>query len=82
VPAIPDRHAPRGRTRVDAGIVDPVKFSGEANMGPGPQGLHHLHLRRRALAAVAQVLVEADELDLVPADADPELEPTTRQLFE
>ncbi|HYP37280.1 MAG TPA: hypothetical protein VEQ62_13175 [Stellaceae bacterium] len=51
-------------------------------MGPGPQGLHHLHLRRRALAAVAQVLVEADELDLVPADADPELEPTTRQLFE
>jgi hypothetical protein len=59
-----------------------VKFSGEANMRPGPQGLHHLHLRRRALAAVAQVLVEADELDLVPADADPELEPTTRQLFE
>jgi hypothetical protein len=82
VPAIPDRHAPRGRTRVDAGVVDPVKFPGEAIMRPGPQGLHHPHLLRRALAAVAEVLVEADELDLVPADADPELEPTTRQLIE
>ena len=48
-----------------------VEFPGEADMGLGPQGLHHPHLLRRALAAVAKVLVEANELDLVPADADP-----------
>jgi hypothetical protein len=82
VPAIPDRHAPRRRARVDAGVVDPVKFPGEADMRLGPQGLHDPHLLRRALASVAKVLVEANELDLVPADADPEPEPPTRQLVE
>ena len=56
-----------------------VEFPGEADMGLGPQGLHHPHLLRRALAAVAEVLVEADELYLVPADADPEPEPAARQ---
>jgi hypothetical protein len=46
------------------------------------KGLHHLHLFRRALAAVAEVLVEADELNVVSTDTDPELEPAARQMVE
>src|SRR5216683_1683080 len=80
--AIPDRHAARNRARVDAGVVDMVEFAGEADMRLGPQGLHDSHLLGRALAAVVEILVEADELDLVPADADPEPEPADRQLVE
>ena len=43
---------------------------------------YHLHLLRRALAAVVEGFVEADELDLVPADADSEPEAAARQLVE
>ena len=48
----------------------------------GPQRLHHPHLVGRALAAVVEILVEAGELDLVPADADPEPEPPAAQHIE
>ena len=48
----------------------------------GPQRLNHPHLLRRANAAVVEVLVKADELDLVPTDADPEPESAVRQLVE
>ena len=40
---------------------------------------YHLHLLRRALAAVVEGFVEADELDLVPADPDTEPEPAAAQ---
>ena len=43
---------------------------------------YHLHLLRRALAAVVEVFVEADELDLVPADANSEPEAAARQWVE
>jgi len=71
VPSIPDRHPARGRARIDAGIVDMVKFPGEADMRLGPQRLNHPHLLRRANAAVVEVLVKADELDLVPTEPIP-----------
>src|SRR6266849_2395106 len=80
--AIPDRHAARGRARVDAGVVDMMEFAGDADMRLGPQGLHDPDLLRRAPAAIVEILVEADELDLVPADADPEPAPAARELVE
>jgi hypothetical protein len=43
-----------------------------------PQRLHDLYLLFGAPAAVAKILVEADELDLVPPDPDAEPEPTDR----
>jgi hypothetical protein len=62
--------------------VSTVKFPGKINMRLSPQGQHHLHLLHRALAAVVEVFVEADELDLVPADADSKPEAAARQLVE
>ena len=48
----------------------------------GPQRLHHLDLLLGAAAAIVEILVEADELDLVPADPDPEPEPAAAQHVE
>src|SRR5947208_6521772 len=45
----------------------------------GPQRLHHFDLLFRAAAAIVEILVEPDELDLVPADADAEPEPAAAQ---
>jgi hypothetical protein len=41
----------------------------------GPQRLHQLHLLLGAAAAIVEVFVEADKLDLVPTDPDAEPEP-------
>ena len=46
----------------------------ESNVRIGPQCLHHLDLFLGPLASVLEILVEADELHLVPADADAEPE--------
>ena len=75
---IPYRHAPGGRTRIDARIVDRVVLALERHMRLRPQRLHHLHLLFRPPAAVMEILVEADELDLVPADADAKAEACRR----
>ena len=48
----------------------------------GPQRLHDLDLLLGAAAAIVKILVEADELDLVPADPDPEPEPAAAQHVE
>ncbi len=45
----------------------------------GPQGAHDLDLLFRAAAAVVEVLVQADKLDLVPPDPDAEPEAPARQ---
>src|SRR5215469_4933440 len=82
MPAEPHRHSARGRTRVDAGILDRVPSSLEAHMRLGPQLLHDLDLLFRAAASVVEVLVEAGELDLVPADPDAEPEPAGAQHVE
>ena len=82
MPAEPHRHLARGRPRVDAGIVDRVPAALEADMRLGPQRLHDLHLLLRAAAAIVEILVEPDELDLVPADPDAEPEPAAAQHVE
>src|SRR5689334_24559166 len=47
-----------------------------------PQCLHHPYLFGRALAAVVEILVEATEFDLVPADADAQAESPATQHVE
>jgi hypothetical protein len=72
----PYRHTPRRRPRIDPGIVDRVIPSFECDVLLRPQRLHHLDLLLRPSAAVAEILVQTKELDLVPADADSETEPS------
>ena len=72
----------RGGQRVDAGILDRVVLAGEGDVRLGPQRLHDLDLLLRAAAAVAEILVEAGELDRVPADPDPEPEASAAQHVE
>ncbi len=45
----------------------------------GPQRLHDPHLLLGAAAAIVEILVERDELDVVPADPDAEPEPAAAQ---
>ena len=47
-----------------------------------PQRLHDPHLFLRAPAAIVEILVEAGELDRVPADPDAEPEPAAAQNIE
>jgi hypothetical protein len=54
----------------------------EFDMRLVPQSLHHAHLFGRARPAVVEILVEADKLDLVPADADAEAEAAAAQYIE
>ena len=82
MPAIPDRHASRGRARVDAGVLDVVELALKGDVRLGPQRLHDPHLLGRTPPAVVEILVEADELDLVPADPDAEPEPPAAQHIE
>jgi hypothetical protein len=51
-------------------------------MRRGPQLLHDLHLLLGAAAAIVEILVEPNEFDLVPADADAEPEPAAAQGIE
>src|SRR5207253_2249243 len=57
---------------IDAGVWEAVPLALKFNVGIGPQRFHHLDLFLGPLAPVVEILVEADELQLVPADADAE----------
>src|SRR5437868_7852303 len=59
---------------IDAGVWEAVPLALECNVGIGPQRFHHLDLFLGPLAPVVEILVEAHELELVPADADAEPE--------
>src|SRR4029079_7888801 len=54
----------------------------ERDVWIGPQRLHHLDLFLGTLTPVAEILVEADELHLVPAHADTEPEAATAEHVE
>src|SRR5215218_10924565 len=72
--AEPQRNFALRWPRIDAGVRQAVPFALECHIGIGPQRLHHLHLLLGPLAPVVEILVEADELHLVPADTDAEPE--------
>jgi hypothetical protein len=74
VAAEPQRNFAAGRQRIDAGVLEAVPLALERNVGIGPQRFHHLDLFLGPLAPVVEILVEADELHLVPAHADAEPE--------
>src|SRR5215207_5608947 len=67
---------------IDAGVREAVPFALECHVGIGPQRFHHLDLFLGPLAPVVEVLVESDELHLVPADADAEPEATAAEHVE
>ena len=79
MPAIPHRHPAGSRARIDAGIVDRVIPALERHVILLPQRLHDLHLLLGAAAAIMEILVQPDELHLVPAHADPKPEPALAQ---
>ena len=79
MPPEPDRHAPRRRQRIDAGVVDVMPLPLEGHMRLGPQGLHDLHLLLRPSSPIVKILVQTDELHLVPADPDPQPKPAAAQ---
>src|SRR3954465_14188048 len=72
--AKPQRDLALGRSGIDAGVRKAVPLALKRHVGIGPQRLHHLNLFLGSLAPVVEILVEADELDLVPAYADAEPE--------
>src|SRR5829696_1071010 len=72
--AEPQRDFALSRPGIDAGVREAVPFALERHVGIGPQRFHHLDLFLGPLAPVVEILVEADELHLVPADADAEPE--------
>src|SRR4051794_26820929 len=80
--AEPDRDRAAGRQRVYPGILDGVVLAGEGDVRLGPQRLHDLDLLLRPAATVAEILIEADKLDRVPADPDPETESSAAQHVE
>src|SRR3954451_20515663 len=59
---------------IDAGVWEAVPLALECNVRIGPQRFHHLDLFLGPLAPIVEILVEADELHLVPAYADAEPE--------
>ena len=75
----PDRHPASRRQRIDAGIVDVMPLPLEVDMRLGPQCLHDLHLLLRASSPIVEILVQTDELHLVPADPDPQPETAAAQ---
>src|SRR5579885_2630768 len=74
--AIPHRYAARSRARVDASIIDRVPAALERDVRLRPQRLHDLHLLLGAAAAIVEILVQPDKLDLVPSDPDLEAKAT------
>ena len=72
--AEPQRNFALWRPGIDAGVREAVPLALERHVGIGPQRLHHLDLFLGPLAPVVEILVEADELHLVPAYADAEPE--------
>jgi hypothetical protein len=79
VAAKPDRDSAVCRQWIDPGALDRVVLAGEGDVRLGPQRLHNLDLLLRAAAPVAEIFIEADELDRVPADPDPETESSAAQ---
>src|SRR5580658_10690729 len=75
----PNRHAAAYWQRIDARIVDLMPAPAEIHMRFGPQSLHELHLFLRTQPPIAEILVEPYELNLVPADPDPQPEPAAAQ---
>src|SRR5262249_33277287 len=71
VAAVPDRDPAACRQWIDPGIRDRVVLAGEGDVRLGPQCLHNLDLLLRAATPVAEIFIEADEPDRVPADPDP-----------
>jgi hypothetical protein len=74
VAAEPQRNFAACRQRIDAGVLETVPLALECNVRIGPQRLHHLDLFFGSLASVMEILVEADELHLVPTHADAQSE--------
>src|SRR5215472_6604843 len=82
VTAIPERHTALSRQRVDAGVINRMPFATEGDVRLGPERLHDQDLLFRTLAAIAEILVETDELDRVPADANAEPKAPVRENVE
>src|ERR1700677_5107571 len=82
MPPEPDRDPAPDRKRVDARVIDMMPLPIEFDMGLGPQRLHHSDLLLRPLSPIMKFLVEANELHLVPANADPQPKPASAQHVE
>src|SRR6516162_587723 len=74
VAAIPERRTALSRQRVDPGVINRMPCATEIDVRLGPERSHHGNLFFRPLAAIVEILIETDELDGVPADADAEPE--------
>ncbi len=72
--ADPDRHRPLDPEREDAGVVDPVPLAGVVDDLIPRQVADDVDLLLEPAGTVAEILVQALVLDLVPADADAETE--------
>jgi len=59
-----------------------MEFAVELDMRVCPQRLHDLNLFARSLATVVEILVQTDELDFVPSDANAKPQPPTREFVE
>src|SRR4051794_30428191 len=73
--AEPDRDPAACWQRIDPGILDRVVPAGEGDVRLSPQRLHDFDLLLRAPTPIAEILIEAGELDRVPADPDAKPEP-------
>src|SRR5215472_7607178 len=77
--AVPDRDPAACRQWIDPGILDRVVLAGEGDVRLGPQRLYNLDLLLRAAAPVAEIFIEANELDRVPSDPDAKTESSAAQ---
>src|SRR6201999_616638 len=68
--AEPQRNLAAWRPRIDAGVGGAGALANERPKGVGPKRPHHPGLFLGPLAAVVEILVEAEDLHLVPTDAD------------
>ena len=59
-----------------------MPFALDGDVRLGPERLHHVDLLFRAAAAIVEILVEPDKLDVVPADPDAEPKPAAAQHVE
>lgn len=80
--AEPQRDMAPWRQGIDAGVGDGMALALEGDKGLGPQGPHDLDLFLGAPAPILEVLIEADEFNLVPADPDAEAQAAVAQHVE
>ena len=59
-----------------------MEFAVKLDMRVCPQRLHDLNLFAGSLATIVELLVQTDELDFVPSDANAKPQPTTREFIE